>query len=246
MNIYINNDLSVGECFFSSPKYKPFIGISVGSKPPSLDKAINILKWALKSDSNIIPILIADEIAHINYKGLGYSTGKVINQVTNAKEKQLNVWESAIKHFSNNDKLKFKLTYWNEIVSPTFQLQQNIIREDFSKETELYEAIISLVEVFIKSNGKTVTHKRCVDMSEYVIQELPLLLFGMELENNKYQMMLYPTYYSSEMLNMIAKIRRKSIFSDLLTKLIAIEQTNFNKIIQMIVSDNDVNKHSLN
>jgi hypothetical protein len=83
-------------------------------------------------------------------------------------------------------------------------------------------------------------------MSEYVIQELPLLLFGMELENNKYQMMLYPTYYSSEMLNMIAKIRRKSIFSDLLTKLIAIEQTNFNKIIQMIVSDNDVNKHSLN
>ena len=242
MNIYIDNDFGIAECFFSTKKHYPFIGISVGSPPPSIEKAQKILNWVLLSQATTIPILIADDIVHINYRGLGYSTGKVINQAIAAKEKQVHVWESALNTLHEHNKSRFRLVYWNEIITLSFKNQHDIIRKEFYKKTNLYYAIISLVEVFIKSNGKTVTDKRCIGMAEYVIQELPLLLFGIELDDIKYQMMLYPTHYSSEMLNMIAKIRRKPEFSNLLHELLAINPTKFNKIIQMIVKSRDTTR----
>ena len=237
MNIYIDNNLTIAKHFFATPKYNPFIAISLGSRPPSLEKAIRILKWALQSNVKTIPILFADEIAHINYRALGYSSGKALRQVSLAKENQVITWQTAINHLSDSDKLIFKLTNWSEIVSPEFVQQQDIIRKEFSDNKELYNLVLWLVEGFLKSSGKTITSKRCIDMAEYIIQELPLLLFGIELNCIHYQMMLYPTHYSSEMISMIAKIRRKSEFKTLINKLLSIHPLEFNKIIQIIVSE---------
>ena len=238
MIIYIDKNLNSAECLFSTSKLSPFVAISVGSKPPCLEKAIDILRWLLLSNSESIPILIADEIAHINYRGFGYSTGKVLNQVAAAMEKQLSVWGNALNHLTDQDKLRFKMVYWSEIVNPKFIEQQNIIRSAFAEQAELYEEILFLVEVFIKSTGKTVNSKRKTIMAEYVIQELPLLLFGIQLDDVNYRMMLYPTYYSSEMVSMISAIRRKPCYSKLLISLRG-DKLEHNKIIQMIVQEND-------
>jgi len=247
MNIFVsNNDFEVADCFFATSKYRPFIGISIGSTPPPLQKAVEILSWVLRSNSELIPILFADDIAHINYRGLGYSSGKVLHQVESAKEKQLTLWNDALIHLTLEEKSRFRLISWNEIVTDTFLAQQSIVRRAFAEEGRLYVAILWLVEQFIRSAGHTVSTKRCLGMVEYVIQELPLLLFGMELDNVHYQMMLYPTYYTSEMLSFIAEIRRKPYFSDIIADLCDVNSLEYNKIIQMIVGERGAIKPNSN
>ena len=238
MIIHIDKNLKIAECLFSRSKLLPFVAISVNSKPPCLEKAIDILKWLLISNSESIPILIADEIGHINYRAFGCSPGKASNQVAAAKERQVLAWESAINNLTDKDKLRFKIVFWSEIVNPKFIEQQNTIRSEFDEQSELYDDILLLVEVFIKSMGKTVNPKRLTIMAEYVIHELPLLLFGIELDGVNYQMMHYPTYYSPKMVSIIAAIRRKPCYSKLRTSLRS-DEIERSKIIHMIVQENN-------
>ena len=238
MIIHIDKNLNIAECLFSRSKLRPFVAISVNSRPPCLEKAIDILKWLLISNSESIPILIADEIGHINYRAFGCSPGRAANQVAAAKEKQVLAWESALNHLTDEDKLRFKIVFWSEIVNPKFIEQQNTIRSEFDEQADLYDDILLLVEVFIRSMDKTVNPKRLAIMAEYVVQELPLLLFGIVLDGVNYQMMHYPTYYSPKMVSIIAAILRKPCYSKLRASL-SFDKLERSKIIHMIVQENN-------
>lgn len=241
MNIFINNDLSVAECFFSTPKYKPFIAISLGSKPPSINKAIQILTWTLKSQSEIIPLLFADDIASINYRAFGDSQTRAIKEVTKSKNKHFSIWQEALNHFDEKEKARISFIGWKDVVSTKVQKQQNFVRDVFNEKGDLYYSILSLVEGFIKSAGKTYNLQRGLIMAEYLIQELPLLIFGIELNKINYQMTIYPTYtYPKEFQSFLIAIRRNPDFKVFINKFNS-QKIEYCKFIHMIVSDEDSN-----
>ncbi len=239
MNIFfnkktINSNLEIAERLFSTSSLNPFLAISIGSRPPELDKAIAVLKWMLKSGSKTIPILITDDIWLINYIAFGYSHGKALKQVKNGKDRHMIFWEDVLRHLKPEESLRFRFVVWKEIITPIFIEQQNLIREVFSEKTELYNAILLLAEEFINNSGKTFTLNRCLGMAEYIIQELPALLFGIEIDNVRYQMITYPTFLPSKMINLIAFMRVKSQFSELLFNL-SKGDLEYAKVIQMVL-----------
>ena len=245
MNIYINNDLSVAECFFSTPKYRPFIAISLGSKPPSINKTTQILKWALKSQSEIIPLLFADDIASINYRAFGDSETRAIKEVNKSKIKHVSVWKEALSRFDEKDIDRISFIGWKDVVNNRVQNQQNYVREAFNEKGDLYFSILALVESFIKSAGKSYNLQRGLIMAEYIIQELPLLIFGIELNKITYQMTIYPTYsYPKEFQSFLIAIRRDLNFKTFINQFNN-QKIEYCKFIHMIVSDENNNKEVL-
>lgn len=217
---------------------RPFLGISIGSKSPSLEQCLGILKLMLRSSSREMPIMFADEIELINSQVFGDSAKRAAKNVERKKLVHVELWQAAVSNLTEDDRSRFIFVNWEGIKTQKLIYQQEIVRESFHEQQHLYEAIIPLVTFFITSAGKTVTHKRCLEMSEYVIQELPVLLFGIDLNEINHQVLFYPTFnFCDEMEDLIADIRTKSCYSTLRAKL-ACETGDYSKIFNCLLGDN--------
>ena len=237
MNIFTDHEgfFDSADAFFANSKHIPFIAISIGTKAPELVKVLDILRWVLKCSYNIIPILFVDSISTINYRAFGDSEARALKEVEKSKSKHEIVWREALLQLTHIEKLRLRFVGWDEIVTPRFIAQQDIIREDFLKKESLYDIIMPVAEFIITSSGKTNTPERCLKLSEYIVQELPMLLFGIHLDNINYRMMIYPTYTAtSEMEGLLAAIRGGGRFSTLLDNLRG-QNLEYNKLIHMII-----------
>jgi hypothetical protein len=224
--------------FISESCSRPFLGISIGSKPPSLEQSLDILKLMLRSTSCAMPIMFADEIELINYQVFGDSAIRASKIVERKKLAHVELWQTAVSNLTEEERSRFIFVNWECIQTPKLSYQQNVLRESFHEQQHLYDAILSLVSYFISSAGKTVTHKRCLEMAEYVIQELPTLLFGIDFNGINNQVLFYPTYNSTdEMEDLIADIRTKSCYSILRSKLDC-NAGDYIKIFSCLLGDN--------
>ncbi|MDD5276295.1 MAG: tRNA-dependent cyclodipeptide synthase [Methylovulum sp.] len=220
----------------TSSRYRPFIGVSVSNRLLPLDATIKVLSWVLHTPAPVLPILIADEIAIINYKAFKhYSGGNCVKKVQGDAEKQVAHWQEAARHLPAEQHQRVRFVRWTEIVTPIYEQQTAAIRAEFDQGGLLQQAILSQVESFIRYTGKTVTTQRCLDLAEYVIQELPSLLFGIEVAGQQHQMLVYPTHYPTGMQRLIVLIRRSPAFSKFLATVRSQPLEN-NKIVQLIIT----------
>ena len=237
--------MQIADNLFSNDKYRPFLGISISARPPPLDKSISILKWMLRSSSSLLPILFADEIGKINYRVFGDSEVRASKMVEKNKIIHVDLWKEALSKFTEKERSRFVFIDWCDIVTPKLIIQQDIIRESFFEQNDLYHAVFPLVSLIIRNAGKTVTLQRCLKMAEYVIQELPTLLFGIEFNGINYQMLIYPTFFEcTEMEHLIAELRSQPHYSILRDKL-CFEVFEFNKLIQMILCEKELSSDLL-
>ncbi len=225
-----------GNSVLASHRYRPFIGISVSNRVLPLELTVKILAWILHSPSPIVPILIADDIAVINYKAFKhYSGGNCVKKVQHDSTLQIRHWQQAAACLPPEQSQRLRFVRWPEITTDLYTRQVAQVRSEFEQSESLQELILALVASFIRSTGKTVTTQRCHDLAEYVIQELPSLLFGIEVDRIQYQLLVYPTHYPTEMQRLVIAIRRYPIFAGLLAKLREQPLEN-NNIIQLIIT----------
>lgn len=220
----------------ASSRHRPFIGISVSNRLLPLETTVKVLSWVQHSPAPILPILIADEIAVINYKAFKhYSGGSCLKKVQRDAELQISRWQAAAEQLPPELSQRIRFVRWPEIVTPLYQQQVEVVRSEFARGGLLQETILALVENFIRYLGKTVTPQRCMDLAEYVIQELPSLLFGIEVDGIYHQMLIYPTHYPTEMQRLVVAIRRSPFFADFLAALHS-PSLEYNKIVQLILT----------
>lgn len=62
-------------------------------------------------------------------------------------------------------------------------------------------------------------------LSQYILYELPTLLDGIDYKKEKYRLLLYPTFESSGMSEVVTKIEQGEIFPSLKKKLNLVEKT---------------------
>lgn len=237
MKIYLSEQQDGhGDSVLATPRYRPFIGISVSNRVLPLDVTVKVLSWVLQSPSPVLPILIADEIAIINYKAFKhYSGGNCVKKVRQDTALQIAHWQKAAGHLPPEQSRRLRFVYWSEIATAAYAQQVAIVRTEFGQGGLLQDIILALVENFIRYTGKTVTTQRCWDLAEYVIQELPSLLFGIEIDGTQHQMLVYPTHYPTEMQRLVIAIRRHPAFVDFLAKLRCLPLED-NKILQLILT----------
>jgi hypothetical protein len=244
MKVYLaEQSQGQGDTLLAASRYRPFIGISISSRTLPLAATVPLLAWVLRSPTPILPILIADEIALINYRAFKrYGGGGFAQKVQRDAQLQIDSWQAAALQLPAGQAERVRFVRWPEIVTPTYQQQVEVVRSEFAQGGLLQKTILGLVEDYIRSTGKTVSSQRCFDLSEYIIQELPSLLYGIEVDGIRYQTLVYPTAHLSEMHALVLSIRRKPGFAALREALQACVipgvsvPLEHNKIIQFILS----------
>ncbi len=208
-------------------KHNIFIGISLGVlKPLTKEMAREYIKWALKNTKNKVAILIADEIAKFNYKIFSsYSEGKSERRAIKEGDKYTNFFHETINKFSTEEQKKILILRWKDIWNKRKEKIKLTLEEEYVSNKEFKEKIQFFINKYAKKRGKKIDKEKVNYLSEYILYELPTLLDGIEYEQEKYRLLLYPTFESSGMSEIVTKIENEKIFPNLKKKLGLAEKT---------------------
>ena len=208
-------------------KYDIFIGISLGVlKPLTKETAKEYIEWALKNTKNKVAILIADEIAKFNYKIFSsYSEGKSERRAIREGDKYLDFFQQILQEFSKEEQKKILILRWNDIWDKRKEKIKEILKEEYKSNKEFKEQVQFFLKKYSDKRNKDLDKEKLDYLSQYIFYELPTLLDGIEYKNEKYRLLLYPTFESSGMSEVVTKIQQGKIFQNLKKKLNLAEKT---------------------
>ena len=208
-------------------KYDIFIGISLGVlKPLTKETAKEYIEWALKNTKNKVAILIADEIAKFNYKIFSsYSEGKSERRAIREGDKYLDFFQQILQEFSKEEQKKILILRWNNIWDRKKEKIKQILEEEYKSNKEFKEQVQFFLKKYSDKRNKDLDKEKLDYLSQYIFYELPTLLDGIEYKNEKYRLLLYPTFESSGMSEVVTKIQQGKIFQNLKKKLNLAEKT---------------------
>ena len=208
-------------------KYNIFIGISLGIlKPLTKKMAKEYIEWVLKNTKNKVAILIADEIAKFNYKIFSsYSEGKSERRAIREGDKYLDFFQQILQEFSKEEQKKILILRWKDIWDKRKEKIKQILEEEYKSNKDFKEQMQFFLKKYSDKRNKDLDKEKLDYLSQYILYELPTLLDGIEYKNEKYRLLLYPTFESSGMSEVVTKIQQGKIFQNLKKKLNLAEKT---------------------
>jgi len=208
-------------------KYDIFIGISLGVlKPLTKETAKEYIEWALKNTKNKVAILIADEIAKFNYKIFSsYTEGKSERRAIREGDKYVDFFQQILQEFSKEEQKKILILRWNDIWDKRKEKIKEILKEEYKSNKEFKEQVQFFLKKHSDKRNKDLDKEKLDYLSQYILYELSTLLDGIEYKNEKYRLLLYPTFESSGMSEVVTKIENGKIFPNLKKKLNLAEKT---------------------
>ncbi len=197
--------------------YHIFIGISLGVlKPLTKEMAKEYIDWALKNTKNDIVILIADEIAKFNYRVFSqYSEGKSLRRALKEGDKYEHFFKEIKKEFSEQEKKKILILKWKDIWNEQKEKIRMKLEEKYKSNKEFRKIITSFVKKYAEKRGKKLSEEKFDYLSQYILAELPTLLDGIKYKNEKYNLLVYPTFVHSGMSDFVINVEAGKIFPEL-------------------------------
>lgn len=198
-----------------------FIGISLGVlKPLTEDMAKGYLDWALKNTKGKVAILIADEISKFNYRIFSsYSENKAQKRAKREGNKYFEFFKKLIKKFPQSEQDKIRIIRWKDIFDKKKEFLKEYLRKEYFKDENFKNKIRFFIKEYSKKRGKILTEEQLNYLSQYILYELPTLFEGIEFQKEKYLTLLYPTFESSGLSELVIKIEKGELFPNLKEKL---------------------------
>lgn len=175
-------------------RYNIFIGISLGNKYFSKEHIRKYIFWALENTKESVLVLIADKIHSINYEVLnGYKQERAI-QV--ALRLGLEVEESIKKIVRSLPKEKrnlVKICKWEDAINSSYYIEKiKIFLKEYNENKEFRDFIIKIVQENLGEKAKNLEKEKLEKLALYILDELPILLNGVEFEDKVYNLHPYP------------------------------------------------------
>jgi tRNA-dependent cyclodipeptide synthase len=175
-----------------SRKFNILIGISLGNLFFSGTNLRRYIRWALNNTRDKIVVLIADDIQSINYKVFKNLDDKEALQKANEQGNEKKILLSKLLgELSKEERNKIKIILWKDILSKDYVKKIRMTFEEFEKNPQFKEEILEIVALFIKGR-QGMTKEDMNKLSEYILNELPLLIEGLSFEGDYYELMPYP------------------------------------------------------
>ncbi len=194
----------------SKNKFPMFIGISINVKPMSIENAESYLKWALEHSSDVVQILIADEIARYNNLVFSHSTKSgALSRAIRDGDQYHDFFEKLLSRFDPEERNHFNIIRWKDILSEQYSTMLQEIKIEFETNEEFRNEILSIQEAYINRRGRELSVAKKYLLSQYLLEELPTLLDGIHVNNKNYSLIFYPTYKHSSMCELVSDIQNK-------------------------------------
>lgn len=245
MNVYLSDAAhwqEHGQQIFSTPGCRPFIGISIGSRPLQPQTCQDILRWCLQCPHPLLPIMIADDIAYINNMVFSkYTRNYALKRARRDGDRHIAWWSDALTHLPEEQARRVRFVRWPEVETELYKRQVEITREEFQKGGLLHDAIVHQVQDYIERTKKSHSEERCAALAEYVIEEFPSLVFGIQVDGVQYQTSIYPTTHPSPMQNLLTYVETEPGLEELRAKL-QVQPLEYNRLIEVLVPEECVHR----
>jgi tRNA-dependent cyclodipeptide synthase len=231
-----------GRRLLSAPGCRPFIGVSVGSRPLQPATYQEILRWCLQSQAPLLPIMIADEIAHINYMVFSkYTRNYALKRARRDGDRHLGYWSEAVAQLPPEQARRVRFVRWPEVETALYRQQVEVAREEFAKNSRFYAAIIHQVADYILRTNKTYSDERLLALAEYVLEEFPSLLFGIEVDDVQYYTSLYPTTHPSPMQSLLNYVQEEPELAEFRARLQP-RPLHYNALIEVLLPEDGIRR----
>jgi len=200
----IKSYLNCTEQDIKSKKFNIFIGISLGNKYFSKDNIKKYILWALENTKEDVLILIADTNHAINYEVFNDYNPERALQVALRKGDETKESIKKIIHSLPKEKHSIiKICRWDDARKSKYYKEKiKIFLNEFKRDRKFHDFIINAVQENLGSKVKILDLKSLEKLSLYVLDELPILLNGVEYGGKIYNLHPYPGFSCLDMLLM--------------------------------------------
>lgn len=201
-------------------KFNLWLGLSFGNKWFTKENLAGLINFGLAHTKESLLILIPGRLQASNFKYFdGMSRAQALKKAFAEEEEKNFEVRQILQKISLADRKKIIVANYDEVLTPAFVRQREILMREFSKQNEFYRLAIEIAADMLKSRGRTFSKDRAESVALFVLQELPLFLNGAAKigTKQKHTVILYPGLGKLDYL--IVKIIKDHLFSDLRQKL---------------------------
>jgi len=215
----IRGYLNCSKIRIKKKEFNIFIGISLGNKYFSKGNLKKYFAWAIKNTKTNVLIIIADSNHAINYEVFNnYSTEKALRHALRDGDRIMEMITEIIAEYPLESQNMFKICRWEELrKSPYYQKNKQIIWKEFNENLEFQNYVLNIVTENLGNRivGLAVLSRK--KLAEYILDELPIMINGVDYQGSVYNLYPYPGLSSYNTL--ITGLQDKNIFQNLSNKL---------------------------
>lgn len=197
-----------------------FLGVSISLKPFSQKLAKQYLEFIINHSKEHAGILIADDIAKINYHYIDKkSKAKSLEFAREKGDERIESYQRLIDKLEPQKQDKIQIYRWADVWNLEMKEKVDILRDEFNRNSDFKNQIKKPIVTYLKKRGRSINSKRLENLSEYILSELPSLLNGIVVNGISYKTMLYPTFSNTSMYEFVKEIQNSSKYEKLRDKL---------------------------
>lgn len=178
------------------------VGISVGTFNWDHSTVNHIVQTALKVTTSRIEIMVAGTLDIHNLVAFGRSgyTPHMKNQAKERESDIIHIFEDVISNLPEEKERRIGITGWDPVHEDDGYLESvDELRHAMKTIPEIKELVeLTAISFFkLRAPQKTYREKRRRAVIEYILEELPAVLKGIDVEGINYHNILHPVFYKS-------------------------------------------------
>ncbi|MFA6158127.1 MAG: tRNA-dependent cyclodipeptide synthase [Candidatus Paceibacterota bacterium] len=191
----IKNCLLVSKESIMAKEHNLWIGYSCGNKWFTLDSLSELIELGLKHTKKSLLILIQGRLGATNFKYIeNMGRAEALKEAFRVSDEKRVEIENLVKDLPEDRRSKIIIADYDEVLTPQFITQREILMREFSLQKEFYDRVMEISEDFLDIRHRTISKNRKEDVALYILQELPLFLDGVIKKGteNLHTVILYP------------------------------------------------------
>ncbi|OGG64554.1 hypothetical protein A3J11_00430 [Candidatus Kaiserbacteria bacterium RIFCSPLOWO2_02_FULL_55_12] len=188
----IEKYLNADEAGVNGKQFNIWLDLSLGNRYWTPEHIRTFLLWALERTKEKVAILIPDKIQAVNYEVKNDYTPK--RAVAVAKRKGDEV-ERIVRKILNEVDVplsKVEVVCWEQTEDEEYKRIFDILCDEFASNPEFKKAVIDSVKDVPHMQMLCLGESQYERLAKYVIDEIPVLLNGFQVNGTRYDLLPYP------------------------------------------------------
>ncbi len=216
----INKCLGVPKKEIEDGKHNVWIGVSLGNKWFTKENLKKLIDFSLLYTKESLFICVPGRLHATNLRYFdNLSRADSLKKAFELGDNKLLEVQDIVSNLDDKDKSKIILGNYDDVLTPKFVKQREVLMREFAEKGEFYNSVIEISNEMIESRGRTQSNERSESVSLYILQELPLFLDGVVKIGTEivYTAIFYPGLGKLDYL--VADILNNNSFKNLREKL---------------------------
>lgn len=221
----------------TSRAHNIWLGISLGNKYFTKENIEKYIKWSIDNTKEKVLVVIADMLHAINLEVLdGRTPEKALKKAIRIGDKKAKEITEIISGLSEPDREKVIVVRWKDILkNDIYKHNSSCVYSEFSTNKSFHDLIVNIVKIGREDRMEKILKMTDVEMNrfcEYVLNELPHFINGVEIDNSDQVFTVIPYPGLSRLNELSVGLNNKTMFLELSSKL---KITNHTGIVEAYV-----------